>query len=60
MVDTTSLPIRQHAAEILKAVEQNDVVVVIGETGSGKTTQLSQVWIDHCCYFKAISCRVSL
>lgn len=41
--DTKQLPIRQHAAEILKAVEQNDVVVVIGETGSGKTTQLSQV-----------------
>jgi ATP-dependent RNA helicase DHX8/PRP22 len=43
MVDSPVLPIRQHAAEILKAVEQNDVVVVIGETGSGKTTQLSQV-----------------
>lgn len=42
-MDSTQLPIRQHAADILKAVEQNDVVVVIGETGSGKTTQLSQV-----------------
>jgi ATP-dependent RNA helicase DHX8/PRP22 len=46
-MDTGHLPIRQHAADILKAVEQTDVVVVIGETGSGKTTQLSQVrgWI---------------
>jgi HrpA-like RNA helicase len=42
-MDTSQLPIRQHAADILAAVAQNDVVVVIGETGSGKTTQLSQV-----------------
>jgi hypothetical protein len=44
---SAQLPIRQHAAEILKAVQDNDVVVVIGETGSGKTTQLSQVSLDH-------------
>lgn len=37
------LPIRQYADDIRRAVETNDVVVVIGETGSGKTTQLSQV-----------------
>jgi HrpA-like RNA helicase len=42
-MDTSNLPIRQYAADILAAVENNDVVVVIGETGSGKTTQLSQV-----------------
>lgn len=42
-MDTKHLPIRQHAADILDAVAKNDVVVVIGETGSGKTTQLSQV-----------------
>jgi ATP-dependent RNA helicase DHX8/PRP22 len=42
-MDTSNLPIRQYAADILAAVETNDVVVVIGETGSGKTTQLSQV-----------------
>lgn len=42
-MDPAALPIRQHAADILAAVETNDVVVVIGETGSGKTTQLSQV-----------------
>lgn len=38
-----ALPIRQYAEEIVKAVRENDVVVIIGETGSGKTTQLSQV-----------------
>lgn len=38
-----SLPIRQHTDAIVKAVRAHQVVVVIGETGSGKTTQLSQV-----------------
>ncbi|KAF8068452.1 DEAH4 [Scenedesmus sp. PABB004] len=45
-MDTAALPIRQHAAEILAAVEKHDVVVVIGETGSGKTTQLSQILME--------------
>ncbi len=40
---TKTLPIRRFAAEILAAVKLNDTVVVIGETGSGKTTQISQV-----------------
>lgn len=37
------LPIRQYADDIRRSVDANNVVVVIGETGSGKTTQLSQV-----------------
>ena len=37
------LPIRAHAERILEAVRANPVTVVIGETGSGKTTQISQV-----------------
>jgi hypothetical protein len=41
-----ALPIRQHTDAIVKAVRANQVVVVIGETGSGKTTQLSQVRIS--------------
>eukprot|EP00879_Flechtneria_rotunda_P013602 GHRR01014208.1.p1 GENE.GHRR01014208.1~~GHRR01014208.1.p1 ORF type:complete len:752 (+),score=245.25 GHRR01014208.1:131-2386(+) len=45
-METQNLPIRQHAAEILDAVANNDVVVVIGETGSGKTTQLSQILLE--------------
>jgi ATP-dependent RNA helicase DHX8/PRP22 len=38
-----ALPIRQYAKDIVEAVKSNSTVVVIGETGSGKTTQLSQV-----------------
>ena len=35
-----SLPIAGRAEEISSAVEQNQVVVITGETGSGKSTQL--------------------
>ncbi|KAE8696645.1 hypothetical protein F3Y22_tig00110653pilonHSYRG00041 [Hibiscus syriacus] len=38
-----NLPIVQFEKKILETVEQNQVVVVIGETGSGKSTQLSQM-----------------
>lgn len=37
-----SLPIFQFREEIISAVENNQVLVVIGETGSGKTTQMTQ------------------
>ena len=43
MASNLELPIRRFAADIVAAVRSNDCVVVIGETGSGKTTQLSQV-----------------
>lgn len=38
-----TLPILQFEGKILETIEQNSVVVVIGETGSGKSTQLSQI-----------------
>ncbi|OVA15404.1 Helicase [Macleaya cordata] len=37
------LPILQFEEKIIETIEQNPVVVVIGETGSGKSTQLSQI-----------------
>lgn len=43
VMDPRSLPIRQHAAEIVDSVHRNPITVVIGETGSGKTTQISQI-----------------
>ncbi|KAK1570571.1 hypothetical protein Q3G72_003925 [Acer saccharum] len=41
------LPILQFEEKIVETVEQNPVVVVIGETGSGKSTQLSQILHRH-------------
>ncbi|EEF47512.1 probable pre-mRNA-splicing factor ATP-dependent RNA helicase DEAH4 isoform X2 [Ricinus communis] len=38
-----NLPIIQFEDKIIKTVEENPVVVIIGETGSGKSTQLSQM-----------------
>ncbi|KAF7494155.1 ATP-dependent RNA helicase DHX8 [Sarcoptes scabiei] len=37
-----SLPIYQFKDELVKAVSDNQVLIVIGETGSGKTTQITQ------------------
>ncbi|KAL6566555.1 hypothetical protein OROGR_002170 [Orobanche gracilis] len=37
------LPILQFEEKIVETVEKNSIVVVIGETGSGKSTQLSQI-----------------
>ena len=42
-MDSRALPIREYANKIVQAVKTNPVTIVIGETGSGKTTQISQV-----------------
>ena len=41
--DTHRLPVRRFAQDITRAVRENDVIVVLAETGSGKTTQIPQV-----------------
>jgi len=38
-----NLPIIRFEDQIIETVERNSVVVIIGETGSGKSTQLSQM-----------------
>ncbi|MGD2098430.1 MAG: ATP-dependent RNA helicase HrpA [Desulfobacterales bacterium] len=38
--DVDSLPITAKKSDIIKAIKQHPVVIVSGETGSGKTTQL--------------------
>ncbi|XP_021743071.1 DExH-box ATP-dependent RNA helicase DExH7, chloroplastic [Chenopodium quinoa] len=42
----TALPIAKTKDEILRSLKQNNVVVVCGETGSGKTTQVPQYILD--------------
>ena len=37
-----SLPIYQLRAQLVKAMRENQILVVVGETGSGKTTQMTQ------------------
>lgn len=38
-----TLPVGARTSEISKAIEDNQVVIVCGETGSGKTTQLPKI-----------------
>jgi ATP-dependent helicase HrpA len=39
----SELPITAHALEIAKAILEHQVIIVAGETGSGKTTQLPKI-----------------
>ena len=42
-----SLPIYKFRDDLMKAVKENDIVVVIGATGSGKTTQMTQYLTEY-------------
>ena len=46
-MDALLLPIRRYENEIVRAVRENPVVVILGETGSGKTTQIAQIVYEH-------------
>ncbi|HWT54400.1 MAG TPA: ATP-dependent RNA helicase HrpA [Rhodocyclaceae bacterium] len=41
-----ALPVTQKRAEIAEAIQKHQVVVVCGETGSGKTTQLPKICLE--------------
>lgn len=38
----SKLPIIGEEQVIMEAINENDVVIIVGETGSGKTTQVPQ------------------
>lgn len=41
-----NLPVSQRRSDIKDAIEHNQVVVIAGETGSGKTTQLPKICLE--------------
>lgn len=41
-----SLPVSAKRNDIARAIEQNQVVIVAGETGSGKTTQIPKICLE--------------
>jgi ATP-dependent helicase HrpA len=41
-----TLPISQHTGEIAAAIRDHQVVVIAGETGSGKTTQIPKICLE--------------
>jgi pre-mRNA-splicing factor ATP-dependent RNA helicase DHX16 len=49
-----NLPVARAKDEILRAVKANQVVVIIGETGSGKTTQIPQFLLEA--GYKKVAC----
>lgn len=44
--DLPDLPVSDHAEEIGQLIQRNQVVIVAGETGSGKTTQLPKICLQ--------------
>ncbi|MBF0400784.1 MAG: ATP-dependent RNA helicase HrpA [Magnetococcales bacterium] len=40
------LPVAQHREQIAEAIQKHPVVILCGETGSGKTTQLPKICLD--------------
>ncbi|TCP15890.1 ATP-dependent helicase HrpA [Nicoletella semolina] len=45
-IDYPDLPVSARREEILKLIAENQVVVIAGETGSGKTTQLPKMCLE--------------
>lgn len=43
LADRASLPIFPFREQILQAVEEHQIVIIVAETGAGKTTQIPQV-----------------
>lgn len=41
-----SLPVYERQEEIVTTIKENQVVLIVGETGSGKTTQVRCTCID--------------
>jgi len=44
-----NLPVAMRAAEIVQAMRENQVLIIAGETGSGKTTQLPKMLLEAGC-----------
>ncbi|KAM4878739.1 3'-5' RNA helicase YTHDC2-like isoform 2-T2 [Sylvia borin] len=52
-----SLPVFEKQEEIVKIIKDHKVVLIVGETGSGKTTQIPQFILDDC-HKNGTPCRI--
>ncbi|XP_072550527.1 3'-5' RNA helicase YTHDC2 isoform X2 [Salminus brasiliensis] len=52
-----TLPVYERQEEIVTTIKENQVVLVVGETGSGKTTQIPQFLLDDSSR-KGLPCRI--
>ena len=44
--ENSSLPIHKYKSEIIEKLNKNNILLVIGETGCGKTTQMPQILLS--------------
>ena len=51
------LPIWVYKSDIVQAIIQNQVTIITGETGSGKTTQIPQFILEHT-YAEKSPCQI--
>src|ERR1700750_345149 len=42
----SELPVSQRKDDIAAVIRDHQVVVIAGETGSGKTTQIPKIWLE--------------
>jgi HrpA-like RNA helicase len=54
----SKLPITSFKDAITSAVESNQVILISGETGCGKTTQVPQYLLDHMWSSKRETCKI--
>lgn len=54
------LPIWAHASEIREGLNQKDFMLLVGETGSGKSTQVPQILLpEHWCRPKSVTATIN-
>lgn len=52
-----SLPIWQMKSQIMSAIAENSVIMITGDTGCGKTTQVPQFILEQS-HFAEVNCRI--
>ena len=53
------LPVWSYSSEICEGLHQNDFMLLVGETGSGKSTQVPQILLnDHWCEPKSVTATI--
>ena len=56
-LERKKLPIWSHASDIRSGLLNHDVMLIVGETGSGKSTQVPQILVEeHWCQSRQIKC----